>query len=125
MWYPSKVAVAPAVEPISLALAKQQCGIPAASTNRDVELTAAIAGARSLVEKVCGIRLVTQTVDMVCDGFGDLGTLPDAPLQSVTSITYVDTGGEPQTVPTAVYESRRLRWAMPSSGRSLAQAPAS
>ncbi|MBS7545113.1 head-tail connector protein [Ancylobacter oerskovii] len=106
MWYPSKVIAPPAAEPISLALAKQQCGIPVNETGRDAELTAAIAGARGLVEKVCGIRLVTQTVDMVCDGFCDLRALPDAPLQSVTSITYLDTEGAPQTVPTAVYEGR-------------------
>lgn len=54
---------------------------------------------------ILGRALINQTWDYVIDGFPPCGDihLPLAPLVSVTSITYVDTNGESQTLDSALY----------------------
>ncbi len=107
MWHPSQVTGAPAAEPVTLAEAKAQCGIATSDTTRDTELALKISAARAYVERYCSVRLVTQTLVMACDGFADFARLPEAPIQSVTTVTYVDTAGADQTLPTGDYELRR------------------
>ena len=101
MWYPAKVTVAPASEPISLAEAKSQCGV--SGSDKDSVLNLLIAASRQFVENYCGIRIVEQTVEVECDGWVDFHRLPIAPLISVSGITYTDTAGDTQTVATSVY----------------------
>ena len=62
--------------------------------------------ARNHVESYCDIRIGAQTIVAKCDSFNDLARLPDAPVTSITSITYVDTDGATQTLATSVYELR-------------------
>lgn len=104
MWYPSTVTAGPASEPVTLAQAKAQCGIT--DSSHDDQMNTLIAAGRSFVEKFCGIALVTQTVAAKCDYFADFSRLPVAPVQSVTSISYVDLDGADQTLPTSVYDVR-------------------
>ncbi len=104
MWYPSTVTVAAASEPIDLATAKAQLRVDFDDDNELIERL--IEASRNHVEKYCGIRLATETVTAKCDAFSDMAWLPDAPVQSVTSIVYTDTAGAEQTLADTVYELR-------------------
>lgn len=104
MWYPSAVTVPPASEPITLAEAKAHLRVDASAD--DTLITRLVTVSRSFVEDYCASRFATQTVVMKCDGFDDLARMPEAPIQSVTSVTYVDTAGATQTLSTDVYELR-------------------
>lgn len=66
-----------------------------------------IKAARSEVENLCGRQLLTATWVHRLDAFPGTGTilLPVSPMQSITSITYTDIGGDSQTVATSVYDS--------------------
>ena len=103
MWYPATVTVAATAEPVSLVEAKRHVHAEDFA-DEDPQLGMLIASARAHVEKYCNVRLATQTVTIKCDGFCDMARLPIAPVQSVTSITYIDTAGAPQTLSTDVYE---------------------
>ncbi len=107
MWYESTVKTAPAVEPVTLAEAKSQCGILADDTEFDAQLERLIKAARSHVEDYCNARWAEQTVLCFCDSFADLARLPEGPLKSVSSIKYVDAGGGDQTLPSSVYQENR------------------
>ncbi len=64
------------------------------------------AAARSHVEAYCGTRLASQTVSIKCDGFSDFVRLSESPVQSVSSVSYVDASGATQTLSADVYELR-------------------
>lgn len=104
MWYPANVTVAAQNAPVSVDDARLRLRIDAADDATDVQLM--IAGATGYVEKYCNTRMATQTVAMKCDHFSDFAFIPEAPLQSVSGITYVDTDGASQTLSTDVYEVR-------------------
>lgn len=97
------LVTAPASEPVSLAEAKLHLRVDA--TDEDTLITALITAARQLVEEETWRALVTQTWDYVADEWpaGDSIALPRPPLQSVTSITYIDEDGVTQTMPAADY----------------------
>jgi len=105
MWYPAAITAAGA-EPITLAQAKEQCRIEADDLDSDTHLTRLITVARAHVEAYTGARLSTQTVAVKADCFADMARLPVAPVQSVSSIGYVDTNGAAQTLASSVYELR-------------------
>jgi uncharacterized phiE125 gp8 family phage protein len=105
MWYPSTVETPVASEPVTIGQARQQARTDGDQYHDD-ELTRLITVARSHVEQVCGVRLGTQTIVAKCDSFADMCRLSEAPIQSVTSIAYVDTDGVGQTVSASVYELR-------------------
>lgn len=112
MWYPSTVAVAPTAEPVTLSEAKAhlRCddrdndGNLVARPDDDL-ISGLIGAARDHVEKYCNARWAEQTILSECDGFADFERLPEGPLKSVTSISYVDTAGAEQTLDAAVYEA--------------------
>lgn len=97
------LVTAPATEPVSLTEAKLHLRVDA--TDEDTLITALITAARQLVEEETWRALVTQTWDYVADDWpeGDALAMPRPPLQSVTSITYVDADGVTQTMPAADY----------------------
>jgi uncharacterized phiE125 gp8 family phage protein len=105
MWYPALVTVAATAEPVSLAEAKKHVHAED-FTDDDDELGLLIASARNHVEKYCNTRFATQTVAVKCDCFRDMMRLSEAPVQTVTSIVYVDTAGATQTLADTVYELR-------------------
>ena len=104
MWRAPVVSSAPAVEPLivnDMILQMNAQGTP------DEELIGKhITAARAYVEDYTGTRLITQTLTLRTDDWADLENLPVAPVQSITSITYVDTDGATQTLATTVYEAR-------------------
>lgn len=106
MWYPATIA-APASEPITLVQAKTQCRIETADTSFDTEIGRLITAARSHAELVCGQRFgVRSSVALKCDTFEDFARLPEAPVNSVASVSYVDIDGDAQTLADTVYELR-------------------
>lgn len=68
-------------------------------------LTDMLAEALDAAELCTGSRFITQTWDAYYDRFADLvHGLPYSPAASITSLTYIDTDGDTQTVATSVYE---------------------
>lgn len=88
------VVVPPSEEPVSVTEAKAQARISGATS--DAEIAVMIKAARQYAELELHRFLVTQTVEAYFDSFGSCIKLP--PLQSVTSITYVDYNGSTQTL---------------------------
>lgn len=104
MWYPATTTTAPTVEPVALDEVKAQSRIE--TTDEDIYLGGLIRAARGHIERACGIRIMTQTVAIKCDGFSDFAALPVSPIASVSSVTYSDTNGAAQTLAGTVYEAR-------------------
>jgi len=103
MTHTVKLYSAPATEPISSTEAKLHLRVDV--TDDDTLITALITAARQLVEEETWRALVTQTWDYVADDWpaGDAIRLPRPPIQSVTSITYLDDAGATQTMAAANY----------------------
>jgi len=88
------VQIAPAVEPVSVAEVKTQARI--SGTASDTEIGVMIKAARQYAELELRRWIITQTIDAYFDVFPGYFELP--PLQSVSSITYVDNNGDTQTL---------------------------
>jgi uncharacterized phiE125 gp8 family phage protein len=93
----------PAEEPITPAEAKEQARI--LDDNSNSVLVAYIRTAREAAEAYMGRGLLTQTWQLVLDGWANIVPLPMAsPLQSITSVKYYDDAGVQQTLATSVYD---------------------
>jgi uncharacterized phiE125 gp8 family phage protein len=104
MWYAPTVTVAPASEPVTLALAKEHCKVD--TDDHDTLVNGLIMAARNYVEAYCGSPLISRTITVKCDKFTDFAVFPVAPLVSVSSVSYVDGAGSAQTLSSSVYEVR-------------------
>lgn len=91
----------PTEYPVTLAEAKAQCRI--VNDDSDARLTAFIAAATAHVEKTLGVSLMERSYRLTLDAFSDAIELPRGPVQSVTSVQYVDEDGATQTVATSDY----------------------
>ena len=97
----TRIVTPPAIEPISLTEAKKHLRLvitdadAATYTDEDAKITALIVSAREYVETVTRRALITQTWDAVIDDFPATKeiSLPYPPLQSVTSVSYLNTDG--------------------------------
>jgi len=124
MSYGLTLHTAPAAEPVTLEQAKKQVELPQSVAVHDEHLRAIITAAREFVERYTNRQLVTATWNLHLDRFpcgGDPILIPYAPLQSVTSITYLDSTGAPQTWSSAEYRvstSREPGIVVPASGHS-------
>jgi len=102
----------PTGDPISLEEAKAHLRIT--DSNEDGLIASYILAARQHVENDTHKRMLTQTMDYTIDygwPYCDCEPcieFPIGPVQSVTSITYVDTDGATQTLPTSQYVSANL-----------------
>lgn len=93
---------APASEPLTLAEAKAHCRVD--HSDDDALIAALIVAAREQAEHETGRALVTQTWELVHDAFPEAFVLRKAPVQSVTSVKYLDsTTGTEQTLNPADY----------------------
>jgi uncharacterized phiE125 gp8 family phage protein len=118
MPYGLSVVTPPVEEPVTLAEAKLWAKIDL--PDDDPLVTGLIAAGRDYAERFCNRALVTQTLLLTLDSFGPdpLETerffafapplsmvlrLPRAPVQSVTSVQYIDTAGNLQTMPSSQY----------------------
>ena len=93
------VSVEPTVEPVTLEEAKTHLRVE--HTYDDTEITSMIIAARKQAELNLSRYIITQTVDAYYDRFQSCFELP--PLQSVTSITYLDSNGDSQTLAASQY----------------------
>lgn len=97
----------PDCEPVSLAHAREHCRID--DSDNDGLLAGYILAARRYAENYTRRAFITQTWDATFDGDWprERGMpaiwLPLPPLASVTSVTYVDDGGQTQTLPSDQY----------------------
>lgn len=99
-----KRTVEPATEPVTTAEAKTQARVTTSSD--DAFIAGLIKAARDQVEAYTTMALITQTWRMTLDHFPCFGApidLPVNPIQSISSITYIDTAGELQTWPADQY----------------------
>lgn len=95
------LVTAPTVEPLTIAEAKAHLRVT--STDEDALITALIVAAREHAERFTRRALITQTWDLTLDSFPAEIVVPFPKLQSVTSITYVDSNGASQTLLTTEY----------------------
>lgn len=95
------LATAPASEPVTTAEAKAHLRVTHSS--EDTLIAALITAARQHVESVTRRALINQTWDLSLDYFPDIIYLQKGRLQSVSSITYVDTDGTTQTLSSSLY----------------------
>lgn len=103
MHYNLRITSAPAVEPVSTSEAKLHCRV---DYDADDTLFAAwITAAREYAETYQRRALITQMLEMSLPAFpcGEI-VLPRPPLQSVTSIAYVDANGDSQTLNSSLYQ---------------------
>lgn len=91
-----------AAEPVALADLREHLRV---DSGQDESLLAAyLAAARAYLERITGRALMPQTWRMTLDAFPtDAFELAIAPVQSITSISYLDTAGATQTVPGGSY----------------------
>lgn len=100
----SVIKAPPETEPVTLAEMRAHLGIGQADdTDRDTIITRRIVTARMIAESYIRSGIVTQTWTAYGDAFDRIIALK-APLQSVTSIQYLDADGVLQTVDPSVYE---------------------
>lgn len=105
MWGPTVVTGTAPEQPLSMEEVVAHCRAPEDGTDDGI-LTGCISAAAGMVESMTGARLVTQTVITKADDWADLANLPIAPVQSITSIDYLDTDGEEQSLPSEDYTAR-------------------
>lgn len=97
-----KLKTAPASYPVSLGEAKTHLHVE--HDNDNALITGAIAAATDYAEQYLSRDLVQRTWEYSFDQFPVRGfCLPKNPVQSITSIKYIDTNGAEQTVSTDVY----------------------
>ncbi len=97
-----RIITPPASEPVTLAEAKLHCKED--SSANDALLAIYIAAAREAAEHITGRKLVTQTLEMALDAFPSAEILlPVAPVQSVSSVKYINAEGVLTTVSSTSY----------------------
>lgn len=104
--YSRTLITAPGVEPITLADLRAHGRIDDDMVADDDQLTGFILAARQRLEEVTGAAFFTQAWRFQLDRFPDYSQpmfLPKPPLQSITSIQYVDTDGTTQTMAASKY----------------------
>lgn len=111
------LVTAPTVEPLTLQEVKDFLRIT--TEDEDELLTGLIASAREAFEHLTGRQLLTATWDLHLDRFPQFSweplVIPKAPVQSVTSVTYVDGSGVSQTWSNTLYDVTTYSgpWAQP------------
>lgn len=98
------VVTPPSEEPATTAEAKAHLRVD--SNSEDTLIGSLVTAARQYVEGATGRALVTQTLRTKLDDFPDSDDairLPRAPVQSVSSVTYLDEDGASQTFASSDY----------------------
>jgi len=97
---------APASPVLTTGEAKAHCRV--SGSDDDGEIDAFVAAATDYVETICNRQFVTATwlysiAEWPCENRGEI-RLPLAPLQSITSLKYIDTDGTLQTLSASLYQ---------------------
>src|SRR5438309_1186051 len=96
----------PASEPVTLAVAKVHCKVEADQTAEDSLITTFIAESRRQIESYAGIGVLPQVWQHTVDRFPPIRgciDLPRGPVQTIDSITYLDSGGSVTTLSPSAY----------------------
>lgn len=105
-WTGIKVATAPALEPVTVSELKTYLRLD--GTTYDTMLTGYITACRDALEKHTGRTFITTALELYYDKFpanNDALILMRPPVQSVTSIVYVDEDGVSQTLSASLYRT--------------------
>ena len=116
-----KVIAAPSVEPITLAEAKIHIRVESDVTGDDDLISALIIAAREHCEAYTIRSLITQTLELALDEFPCEIELSRHPVQSITSIKYLDSDSVEQTLSSANYtldDYSFRHWALLAYGES-------
>lgn len=107
MWDRLELVTGPSQEPVTLAEAKAQCRID--TDDYDTILNRLISVARSKIEgrDGIGVFLMAQTWKLSLDKMPTEIWIPCGPVLSIDSITYVDEGGDSQTLAASGYQWRK------------------
>lgn len=100
-----KTTAAPVAEPVTRTEAKAQCRID--GSDDDTLVDRLVIAARSYIEAITGLVLVQRTMTKTFDRFplGSAGmSLPIVPVQSISSVSYLDADGAAQTLSADVYK---------------------
>lgn len=94
-----RVVTAPTVEPVTLAEARLWCRIDDDDTSQDAMLLLLIIAMREVAEDLTGCTFAPRVLELTMDSFpSDAIELPQGPVQSVTSISYLDGDGALQVL---------------------------
>ena len=96
-----KIITAPSAEPLLLADVKTRLSISDDLDNTDI--ASFISAAREQAESYMQRSIITQTVEIALDVFPSDIELPFSPVQSITSVKYLDTDQVEQTLDSANY----------------------
>ena len=110
-----KLITGPTVEPISLTDAKLHMRVTTAT--EDALITLMIMAAREECENIIRRALMTQTWEKYLDSFPAAIELFYPPLQSVTSINYIDAAGNSQLLASTEYvvdDKQEPAWIVPA-----------
>lgn len=99
------IVAAPASEPITTAEARAHCDIPSGDTSHDTYLDSLITAARQKWERDTDAVVMSSTAVEKLDEWPDKPyvELTKRPVQSVTSVTYLDLNGNSQTLSSSRY----------------------
>lgn len=100
-WTGIKVKTAPALEPVAVSELKTFLSLD--GSDFDSMLSSCIVACRQAVESYTGRTLITTVLQMTLDSFPSVIELARPPVQSITSITYVDADGSTQTLSSSLY----------------------
>ena len=109
----------PTEEPVTLEEAKTHLRVH--HTDEDSYIEGLIKAATRHTEKVLGKSLMTRTYRLTLDAFSDAIELPRGPVQSVTSVQYVDADGKTQAIASGNYTvdlTSARQWIVRNSGFS-------
>ncbi len=95
------IVTEPTLEPVELADVKSHLSVEV--SDDDTMISNFITAARRWCEHFTRRAFITQSWKLVLDKFPAEFRVPLPPLQSVTSITYIDTDGNTQTLASSVY----------------------
>lgn len=121
-----KLITGPTVEPIDLATLKAWCRIDVTAEDTLLE-TLCIPAARTDCENAIGRVLLSQTWEVVLDGWPSQQSikLPAAPAIAITSVKYIDTDGVEQTLSGSAYmldKDSEPGWVLPAYGTTWPEA---
>ena len=99
-----KLITLPAAEPVSTAEAKSHLRVDTADD--DTLIASLITAAREYAESATQRQIIAATYRLYMDTFSAQIVLPMPPVQSITSVKYLDFAGATQTIPAAEYTLR-------------------
>ena len=103
------VITEPTADPVTTAWVKTHSRIDGSAD--DSMIAQFITTATNLLEETCGVKLMSQTVELRLDKFLDSPFELDCwPIQSVTSVKYDDSDGDEQTLAAGKYDTDLSTW---------------